>query len=79
MTLLDNVIRPGCPRGRLVPEPGTDHIPESAARQHRSAGPGARLVRVLDAVVRLGGPIWFERPLITELDVLAHNPAERAG
>ncbi|MFE3192707.1 hypothetical protein ACFXHA_27110 [Nocardia sp. NPDC059240] len=38
-----------------------------------------RLVSALDAIVRLGGPIWFERRLITHLDTLARTPVGAIG
>ncbi|WP_460718008.1 hypothetical protein [Nocardia heshunensis] len=37
------------------------------------------LVSALDRIVRLGGPIWFERRLITHFDALARTPVGSTG
>ncbi|MEC3952701.1 hypothetical protein VMT65_06630 [Nocardia sp. CDC153] len=43
---------------------------EHAVHQASSAGFAARIWRALDTMVRLGEPLWFERPLITYVNAL---------
>ncbi|MVU81509.1 hypothetical protein GPX89_30250 [Nocardia sp. ET3-3] len=55
--------------GRPVPSVPAA-APETPASPGTSPGRGVRMLDLLEAVVHLGGPLWFERPLITQLSVL---------
>ncbi|APA96887.1 hypothetical protein NS506_02827 [Nocardia seriolae] len=75
MTRLDTLDH--CGRSER-PSPARDRADTRAASKTaaRAAHPAAwirRLGRWLEAIARLGGPIWFERRQTTHLDVLTRN------
>ncbi|MEC3916155.1 hypothetical protein [Nocardia sp. CDC160] len=53
---------------------------ESVVRVRKSSSRGG-LASALETVVRLGGPLWFESGLITQLDAFTQSagPADRIG